>query len=49
MRTLEDVKKTLSEQKEGLKKNFQVKEIGIFGSYVRRTQKEKRPRPFSGN
>jgi predicted nucleotidyltransferase len=41
MRTLEDVKKTLSEQKEGLKKNFQVKEIGIFGSYVRGEPKKK--------
>jgi predicted nucleotidyltransferase len=41
MRTLEDVKKTLSEQKEGLKKNFRVKEIGIFGSYVRGEPKKK--------
>ena len=31
----------MSEHKEELKQNYQVKEIGIFGSYVRGEQKKK--------
>lgn len=38
---LDQIKKTLGEHKQELKKNYQVKDIGIFGSYVRREQKKK--------
>ena len=40
MKTLEEIKKILGEHKEELKKKFGVKEIGIFGSYVRNEQTE---------
>lgn len=32
---LEEIKAVLSSQKEFLAENFKVKEIGVFGSYVR--------------
>ena len=35
MRTLEEIKKILEKQKEILKQKYRVKEIGVFGSYVR--------------
>jgi hypothetical protein len=41
MITLDQLKKTLSAHKEELKKNYQVKDMGIFGSYVRGEQKKK--------
>jgi hypothetical protein len=41
MITIDQIKKTLSEHKEELKRNYQVKDIGIFGSYVRGEQKKK--------
>jgi len=37
---LEEVKETLARHKEELRKRFKVKEIGIFGSYVKGEQKE---------
>ncbi len=40
MKTLEGIKKILGEHKEELKRKFGVKEIGIFGSYVRNEQTE---------
>ena len=41
MITIEQIKKTLIERKEELKRDYQVKDIGIFGSYVRGEQKKK--------
>jgi predicted nucleotidyltransferase len=41
MQTVEKLKAILALHKEELRKKFKVKEIGIFGSYVRREQKEK--------
>ncbi|MBI5039315.1 MAG: nucleotidyltransferase family protein [Nitrospirae bacterium] len=35
MKNLEEIKQQISEHKEILKEKFAVKEIGIFGSYVR--------------
>lgn len=35
MKNLEEIKKILNENKPAIKKKFKVKEIGIFGSYVR--------------
>jgi len=40
MRTLEDIKEILRRHKEELRELFGVKEIGIFGSYVRGEQTE---------
>ncbi|HHI00586.1 nucleotidyltransferase family protein [Thermococcus aggregans] len=40
MRTLEEIEKILREHKEELRRKFKVKEIGIFGSYVRGEAKE---------
>ncbi len=40
MKNLSELKEILAESKELLKKKFKVKEIGIFGSYVRGEQKE---------
>jgi len=36
MKTLEEIKEILEKQKEILSQKYGVKEIGIFGSYVRR-------------
>ena len=41
MQTIEQLKATLALHKEELKKKYKVKEIGIFGSYVRHEQKKK--------
>jgi len=35
MKTFEDIKKILEQQKEFLKNKYKIKEIGIFGSFVR--------------
>lgn len=40
MRTLEEIQKILQTHKEELYKKFEVKRIGIFGSYSRGEQKE---------
>ena len=42
MNTFNDIKKVLKSYKATLKKKYRVKEIGIFGSYVRGEQKKKR-------
>lgn len=41
MKTIDEIKRILSEQKPLLREKFKVKEIGIFGSYVRGEQAEK--------
>ncbi len=41
MKTLNEIKKTLSESKNELRRKYKVKEIGVFGSYVRGEQKKK--------
>ena len=41
LNTLESIKETLAEHKQELTERFKVKEIGIFGSYVRKEQKKK--------
>jgi predicted nucleotidyltransferase len=41
MITVEQIKERLAECKEELKKDYQVKEIGVFGSYIRGEQKKK--------
>ena len=40
MKSLEEIKSTLAVQKEEIKQKYKVKEIGIFGSYVRGEQKK---------
>ncbi|MGB8217484.1 MAG: nucleotidyltransferase family protein [Candidatus Methanoperedens sp.] len=40
MKTLKEIKNTLTKHKEKLKHNYKVKKIGIFGSYARGEQKE---------
>jgi len=41
MQTIEKLKATLASHKEELKQKYRVKEIGIFGSYVRAEQNKK--------
>jgi predicted nucleotidyltransferase len=41
MQTIETLKATLALHKEELRKKYKVKEIGLFGSYVRQEQKKK--------
>lgn len=41
MKKVEEIKKTINGHKPFLKKKFKVKEIGIFGSYVKGEQKKK--------
>lgn len=41
VKKFEAIKKILSQHKQELREKFKVKEIGIFGSYVRREQKKK--------
>lgn len=41
MKSIEEIKSILRGQKDRLRKTYRVKEIGIFGSYVRGEQKEK--------
>ena len=40
MKDLKEIKKILMEHKEELKRKYKVKEIGIFGSFVRGELKE---------
>ncbi|HHT9132744.1 MAG TPA: nucleotidyltransferase family protein [Candidatus Tripitaka californicus] len=40
MKTLKEIKTLLKQHKEELRKRFKVKEIGIFGSYVRDEQEK---------
>lgn len=40
MRNLEKIEEVLKDCKEELKKRYGVKEIGIFGSYIRREDKK---------
>jgi hypothetical protein len=42
MDTFKSIKKTLKDHKVILKKKYKVKEIGIFGSYVRGEQKKRK-------
>ncbi len=39
MKTLDEIQKILRQQKEFLRKKYKIKEIGIFGSYVRGEQR----------
>jgi len=39
MKTFEEIKEIIQEHKKDLKKEYGVKEIGIFGSYVKGEQK----------
>ena len=41
MKTFDEIRKTLSENKRELRQKYKVKEIGVFGSYVRGEQKKK--------
>lgn len=41
MRNLEQIKKVIDQHREELESKFKVKTIAIFGSYVRKAQKEK--------
>jgi predicted nucleotidyltransferase len=41
MKGLEEIKNTLAVQKRELRQKYRVKEIGIFGSYVRGEQKKR--------
>ena len=40
MKTLEEIKQIMEKQKEVYRKQYKVKELSIFGSYVRQEQKE---------
>lgn len=42
MKKLEEIKKKINGHKPFLRKKFKVKEIGIFGSYIRGEQKKKK-------
>ena len=39
MKSLEEIKRISAEHKEELREKFKVKELGVFGSYVRGEQK----------
>jgi len=39
-KTIEEIRKILKEHREEIRKKYGVKEIGIFGSYVRREHKK---------
>lgn len=41
MKTLEEIKNILAEHKKELKEKYKVKEIGIFGSFVKGKQRKK--------
>ncbi|MHC1600664.1 MAG: nucleotidyltransferase family protein [Candidatus Methanospirareceae archaeon] len=41
MKTIDEVREIITDRKRDLKDHFKVKEIGVFGSYVRGQQKEK--------
>ncbi len=40
MKQFDEIKEILKNHKEEIKEKFGVKELGIFGSYVRREQNE---------
>lgn len=40
MKTLKEIREILEKHKEELKQKYFIKEIGIFGSYVRYEQRE---------
>ncbi len=40
MKTFEELRNVIREHKNELEQKFKVKEIGIFGSYIRREQKK---------
>lgn len=40
MKTFDEIKKILAKHKEEFKGKYKVKEIGIFGSYLREGQKK---------
>jgi len=40
MKTFEQIKSTLAEHKKELRQKYKIKEIGIFGSYVKGEQKK---------
>ena len=40
MKTYQEIKEILTENKERIKDNYRVKRLGIFGSYVRGEQRE---------
>jgi hypothetical protein len=41
MKTLQEIRKVITEHKEALKNSFSVKDIGIFGSFVRGEEQHK--------
>ena len=41
MKPLEEIKELLTKHKEKIKEKYKVKEIGVFGSYLKGEQKEK--------
>jgi predicted nucleotidyltransferase len=41
MKTFEEIRNTLYKHKEELREKYKVKEIGIFGSYIRGAQKKR--------
>ena len=41
MKSIEEIKDLLIKHKEKIKKKYKVKEIGVFGSYIKGEQKEK--------
>lgn len=41
MKTLKEIKKILTKHKKALQEGFKIKEIGIFGSYVRGEQRKR--------
>jgi len=41
MKTLEEIREILTGQKAFLRQKYEVKEIGIFGSYVKKKQKKR--------
>lgn len=41
MKTFEEITETLREHKEELREKYKIKEIGVFGSYVKGEQKKR--------
>lgn len=41
MKSLNEIKKILNESKEELREKYKIKEIGIFGSYIKEKQKKR--------
>lgn len=41
MKTVEDIRRILAEHRGEIRRRFNVKEIGVFGSYVRGEQKKR--------